>query len=92
MLARIHVTPAASHKFDIEAGPEFARVLREQMDQLIELQNTAEQAQQDLLAGRSENVLEVVMAVQQADIALNFAIELRNKVIESYMEISRMQI
>ena len=73
-------------------GPNFANMLKEQLNEMVDLHNTAEQAQQNFLTGEITDIGEVVLAIQQADIALNFAIELRNKVIEAYMEISRMQI
>lgn len=75
-------------------GPEngFVDILRGQLDQLIEMQNQAESMQQALVAGEADNFHEVLLTVQKADLALNFALELRNKVIEAYQEVSRMQI
>ncbi|MBN2081987.1 flagellar hook-basal body complex protein FliE [bacterium] len=73
-------------------GPDFTELLKQQLDQVIDLQNEADQVQQDFAAGRIEDIEQVVLAVQKADLALNFALELRNKVIEAYQEISRMQI
>jgi flagellar hook-basal body complex protein FliE len=75
-----------------EQGPSFVDMLRSQLDQVIELQNEAEQLQQDLAAGRIDNINQVILAVQKADLALSFTLELRNKVVEAYQEISRMQI
>jgi flagellar hook-basal body complex protein FliE len=75
-----------------DAGGDFVAVLRGQLDQVIELQNEAEALQQQLAAGQIDDINQVVLAVQRADLALNFALELRNKVIEAYQEISRMQI
>ncbi len=76
-----------------EAGaPDFVDVLRGQLDQLVELQNEADLMQQQLATGELEDINRVVLAVQKADLALSFALELRNKVVEAYQEISRMQI
>jgi len=73
-------------------GAGFAEILRNQLDSVIELQNVADHKTQEFALGRIEDINEVVLAVQKADIALNFALELRNKVVEAYQEISRMQI
>lgn len=70
----------------------FVDVLRNQLDQMIEMQNEAESVQQALAAGQVDNLHEALLTVQKADLALNFALELRNKVIEAYQEVSRMQI
>jgi flagellar hook-basal body complex protein FliE len=55
-------------------------------------QAEAEHLQQELAAGRIDDVNQVILAVQKADLALAFTLELRNKVIEAYQEISRMQL
>ena len=73
-------------------GMDFAQMLKTQLDEMVELHNTSEEVQQGFLAGEVTDISEVVLAIQQADIALNLAIELRNKVIEAYTEISRTQI
>ena len=76
-----------------EAGaPDFVDVLRGQLDQLVDLQNEADLMQQQLATGQIDDINRVVLAVQKADLALSFALELRNKVVEAYQEISRMQI
>ena len=72
--------------------PSFVDMLRSQLDQVIELQNEAERLQQDLATGKIDNVNQVILAVQKADLALNYAVELRNKVVEAYQELSRMQL
>jgi flagellar hook-basal body complex protein FliE len=83
---------AGQVKAGSEAATGFVEILRGQLDQMIELQNEAEQLQQDLAAGKIDDINQVVLAVQKADLALNFAIELRNKVVEAYQELSRMQL
>lgn len=76
-----------------DAGQEsFVAVLREQMDQLVALQDNAAQLQQALAAGQIDDLSQVVLAVQKADLGLNFALQLRNKVVEAYQELTRMQV
>jgi flagellar hook-basal body complex protein FliE len=70
----------------------FLDTLRQQIDSLIEITNEAESMQQQFALGQVDDINEVVLAVQKADLALNFALELRNKVVEAYQEVSRMQI
>ncbi len=70
----------------------FGAMLRDQLDSVVDLHNKAGAMQQDFLMGKVDDISEVVLAVQKADLALNFAIELRNKVVEAYQEISRTQL
>jgi len=75
-----------------DSGDSFVSILRGQMDDLVALQDNAAQMQQALAAGQIDDLSQVVMAVQKADLALNFALQLRNKVIEAYQEVTRMQV
>jgi len=52
----------------------------------------ASKAQQALLEGRAENVIELMSTIEKADISLRMATEIRNKAIEAYQEIMRMQV
>jgi flagellar hook-basal body complex protein FliE len=75
-----------------QEGPGFINMLREQIDEVIDIQQQAEVIQQQFTVGQIDDINQVILAVQKADLALNFALALRNKVIEAYQEISRMQI
>lgn len=85
------VAPASDSQLT-KTGESFVSILRGQMDQLVALQDNAAQMQQALAAGQIDDLSQVVMAVQKADLALNFALQLRNKVIEAYQEVTRMQV
>ena len=75
-----------------EGGASFSQILRGQLEQLTALQDDASRMQQALAAGQIDDLSQVVLAVQKADLALNFALQLRNKVVEAYQEITRMQV
>lgn len=47
---------------------------------------------QDLILGRSDNIHEAVVKSQEAGVAFNLMIEVRNKLVESYKELMRMQV
>ena len=91
-LAARHKLPPAGGAEQEGGGASFADILRGQIDQVVNLQNEAEVLQQQLAAGQIEDVNRVVLAVQKADLALNFALQLRNKVLEAYQEIARTQV
>jgi flagellar hook-basal body complex protein FliE len=46
----------------------------------------------DLILGRSDNIHEAVVKSQEAGVAFNLMIEVRNKLVESYKELMRMQV
>ncbi len=46
----------------------------------------------ELVTGRSENVTEVLTAVEKADLAVRALMQIRNKLIDAYEEISRLRV
>ena len=47
---------------------------------------------QDLILGRSDNIHEAMVKSQEAGVAFNLMIEVRNKLVDYYMELMRMQV
>jgi len=56
------------------------------------LQKNADALQLDLAAGRTDDILSVLLAQEKAYSSLNFTVQVTNKVIEGYREIMRMQL
>lgn len=55
-------------------------------------QLTADVAMQKLVTGEESNVQDVALAMAKADISFQFVMEIRNRLIDSYQEIMRMQV
>jgi flagellar hook-basal body complex protein FliE len=47
---------------------------------------------EDFAAGRTDNIHQVMIAAEKSDIALQFTMQIRNKILDAYNEIMRMQI
>lgn len=56
------------------------------------LQKKADNISLDFAMGNMDNVHDVMIAQEKASIALQYTVEIRNKVIDAYNEIMRMQI
>jgi len=74
------------------ARPSFAVVLEQGLAQVSAMQAAADQAVWRLAAGQADNLHEVMIAVERASIALELTIAIRNKLVEAYQEIMRMQV
>jgi flagellar hook-basal body complex protein FliE len=74
------------------AGIDFGKVLDKVMSDVAALQQKAAAMQEAYALGRVENLAEVVTATQEAGVALQLVVAVRNKVIEAYQEISRMPV
>jgi|SRR5690554_1605735 len=71
---------------------ELGKALSRGIDTVNGLENDADQLALQLAMGELEDIHELTIATQKAQIALQTAVEIRNKVVESYQEIARMQI
>lgn len=73
----------------------FSSVLQSAKDMLnetSELQNAAEEAEMQFMLGYATNTHDLQAAQEKADIALNYTIAVRDKMLEAYKEIMNMQI
>jgi len=74
------------------AAERFAEVLRKSIQEVAELQGKADEAIRQLLSGDLDDINEVLIAVEKADIAFNTMMQIRNKIVAAYEEIMRMQL
>lgn len=70
----------------------FGNLLRQKLDELNNLQQQADALTQEYFAGKVEDVHQVMLALEEANLSLQLAMQVRNKAVEAYQEISRMQI
>ena len=56
------------------------------------LQVNADTAAQKLVSGEESNVHDVALSMAKADVSFQFVMEIRNRLIDSYQEIMRMQV
>lgn len=73
-------------------GPDFHDVLRQNIEQVTRLQQDAEVAIEDLMAGRREDAAAVLIAKQKADLAFQTLMQVRNKLVDAYEEIKQMRV
>lgn len=52
----------------------------------------ADEMSVDFAAGKIDNVADLMIAQEKASIALQYTVQLRNKILDSYNEIMRMQV
>ncbi len=73
-------------------APSFMEYMNQAIDETNRLDLEAENLSMKLAAGELDNTHEAVIAAQKAEISLQFITEIRNKVLDAYNEIMRMQI
>jgi flagellar hook-basal body complex protein FliE len=75
-----------------ESGHSFADMLKSSVNKVNEMQTQADTAIKELVAGRSKNIHETMLAIERADTSLKLAMQVRNKILDAYREIMRMQV
>jgi flagellar hook-basal body complex protein FliE len=73
-------------------GGSFAGVLKSKLTELTAQQNDASVASQDMAVGKVDDVAQTMLRIEQANVSLQMATQVRNKVIEAYQEVLRMQM
>ncbi|MDD5092493.1 MAG: flagellar hook-basal body complex protein FliE [Candidatus Wallbacteria bacterium] len=76
------------HEIISDFSNAFSEALHKVNGSQIESENKAKQ----FVAGEIENVHEVMLASEKARMALEFTIEIRNKLLEAYKSIERMTV
>jgi len=82
-------TSAELKKKDV---PAFSETLKGMLDQVDELQNESGQAVKDFIAGKDIELHEVMAIGQEAKLSFELMLEIRNKLIDAYQELSRMPV
>ncbi|MBR1647911.1 MAG: flagellar hook-basal body complex protein FliE [Selenomonadaceae bacterium] len=75
-----------------EPVKSFGEYLVDSLKKVNELELESEQLNAALAAGRIEDVSQVVVASQKAELALQLTLQLRNRATAAYQEIMRMQV
>lgn len=74
------------------AKSEFESMLSEALTKVNDDLIGSEKLTQDFALGKNVELHQVITATEQANLALQLTIQIRNKVIEAYQEITRMQV
>ncbi len=85
-------TSTSSNSSSTANGASFTDTLKEAIHTVDNLQKDADVKMQELVTGKSQNIHETMIAAEKADVALRLMIQVRNKIIDAYQEIMRMQV
>lgn len=91
-LSQITLPDLAERSKGTQGAAGFGALLQEGIEKLGQLQAEAEQQTQKLIAGESVELHRVVMAGEQAALAFELTMSIRNKAVDAYQEVMRMQV
>lgn len=74
------------------SGPTFADLLSEKLSETDQSLREANSAAEELIAGRNKDLHGAMIALEKADVSFRMLMQVRNKMIDAYREIMRMQV
>ena len=73
-------------------GAGFGEVLNQFVSEVNDKQIASSQAVNDLLSGKDVPLHQAMIAMQEAGVAFQLMVEVRNKLLDGYQELMRMQV
>ena len=74
------------------SGASFKDTVKQLLSDVNDKVNASDQLSRDYAAGRTNDVTKVVTSVEEANLAMQFTLAIRNKLLDAYTEISQMQV
>ncbi len=84
-------TKSAAVPVEIPKEKSFASTFKESLASVNDMQATKSTMIQSFASGETQNVHELMITLQKAGLAINMTSAVRNKVLEAYKELSRLQ-
>jgi len=81
--------------YNIDVGEidnSFGDMLSNAIQGVDDTMKSSEAAVQNFVTGQTDNIHDVMISMQQAQLSFQMMVEVRNRLIETYQELSRMQI
>jgi flagellar hook-basal body complex protein FliE len=70
----------------------FMDMLKEKLDDVNEKQIKADEATEAFISGDDVDIHELMLITEEAKMSLQLAVQVRNKLVEAYQEINKMQL
>ena len=84
--------PGSNSDVQESGKADFGQVLNQALDNVNQIQKNADDTTNQFMAGKLDNMHTMMIEGQKADLALQFTLQVRNKVLDAYNEIMRMAI
>lgn len=76
----------------LSPGTSFVDLLRSSINEVNDMQAMAENKVQKLVTGEISNIHEVMVATEEASIALNLLMQVRNQLLRAWSELKRTPV
>lgn len=77
---------------DNNGGLDFSSILKDKLDEVNSKQVSADNITNQFISGDNVDVHQVMLSTQEAQMSLQLAVQMRNKIVEAYQELNRTQV
>lgn len=71
---------------------DFGNMLQNELNKVNQQQFKAEESMQGLFTGEVKDLHQVLIAMEEAGLSMQYTLEVRNRLLEAFQEIMRMQV
>jgi len=73
-------------------GQSFSDILTKSIGEVNQTQKDAYNAMEQIATGKVDNLQKAVQTIEEAELSLKLALEVKNKALSAYKDVMRMQI
>lgn len=84
--------PTTSIPGGADGATSFKDTVKSFLSDVSDKVSQSDQLSRDLATGKTNDVSKVVTSVEEANLAMSFTLAIRNKLLDAYTEVSRMQL
>ena len=88
-----NLTNTIKNRNDIQKNSgDFSSILKESLDEVNKLQKEGDKAMSDIATGSVKDLHQAAIAIDKAELSMKLMLEVRNKALSAYKELSRTQM
>ncbi len=88
-----NLTNTIKNRNDIQKdNGDFSSILKESLDEVNKLQKEGDKAMSDIATGSVKDLHQAAIAIDKAELSMKLMLEVRNKALNAYKELSRTQM
>ena len=92
LISSLNNTTGSTSGSSASAGSSFTDILSDAIGNAQETETSVQAENTALLTGETDDLHTPIIEAQKAELALNLAIQVRNKVVEAYNQVMNMQV
>lgn len=84
--------PATPRVGGIGDGPDFGETLKRGIEAVSDAEHAADEVAQNIASGGPAEIHDLMVATSKASLSVDLLVQVRNRAVEAYQEIMRMQV